>query len=411
MSALSGFADLAAAEISSETKILAQKITQIRNNPVEYAQKLGLDPLLIENKFYWTSKNLENQTDFNITVINPSEQIQEKAFYINNQIAEKISFPEYDNSSLNGFLSFAITFNNYMEPETAVSIFVDDIFKREISPDYCGKRFIMNLNYNLTGIDIKEGKVESLNAYFITICFASSASVHEAYILNLINSVRNNSFLAYNYIFKNLIFADIFSYQLRALEAQSLRPVFSAPFSKNLETYDPLIKKDSIQTFEYYDPEFKNGFIEKAFSAFLLKELRDKKDNPFIFSHFLNSGSFLITSLGSQDKKSIAIYSLEGTFIENQCSNETVSKSYMVFYKDLNNDSLYNPGEGLLEARVFIEDISSGAKLDYETDFSGRIQVFLPGNNAYKLSFEYMGEYFEKIIKTDSGNIYSEIKL
>jgi len=423
LSALSGFpVSVSAAEISSETQVLAEKIAQIRSNPYDYAKKLGLTPLSAETEFGFLSKNPENKTDLNSESLKSSEQLQEKAFYINNEISENISFPEYDNSSLNGFLSFAMTFNNYMEPETAVSIFIDDMFKREVSPDYSGKRFIMNFNYNLAGIDIKEGKAGNLNAYFITVCFASSASLNEAYVFNLLNSVRNNPFLADNYIFKHFSFADYFDYSLDSSKIKSQKPVFSGILPEDSQC-EANCKTDIIEAFEYYyyEPEIENLFIEKAFSIFLIKELRDKRENPLIFNDSLKSGSLDIEVFGDGlEKKSAALYTFEGNVFEkappqsgetDEPEEKQFSGVYILIYKDINNDNLFNPGEGFCGSPVFMEDLHTGAKISFETDLSGRIQAFLPLDRTFNLSFEFEGEYRNHIFNTGSGDIYSEIKL
>ena len=96
--------------------------------------------------------------------------------------------------ALTGEMGGIVSFYNFMPVEFAWEIIIRNQFVQELKSDMVGQRYILNPGFDLIGRAVRGGvnTVDGIkkNAYFATICFASSRLKAEVQVMNMVNQVR-----------------------------------------------------------------------------------------------------------------------------------------------------------------------------------------------------------------------------
>ena len=169
-------------------------INTIRLDPLSYAQSLGYDKNILAEKLPWLADDFEN----GFAACIGDGALKERAASLNDIDGKEaqpqaLPDPEYD-YSLFREKSGVVSFNNFMSVKSACKIVIENIFMQALDPDQDGLRPILDSRFNIVGVSVKSGRLQGVgdmvNAYYITICFASSARKYEVQTMNMINQLR-----------------------------------------------------------------------------------------------------------------------------------------------------------------------------------------------------------------------------
>lgn len=180
-------------------------INEIRKDPLVYAEKIGYDRETLRRDLPW----LVDVLDKGLDDCSPSEALsrlaQEKNLLAQQNVIEEtgsqdegepVKIPFRSDLALTGEMGGVVSFYSFMPPDFAWEIVIRNQFEQELKPDVQTPLCILNPGFDSMGLSMRGGRNEVggevKNAYFTTICFASSRLKAEAQMLNMVNQVRFN---------------------------------------------------------------------------------------------------------------------------------------------------------------------------------------------------------------------------
>ncbi len=386
------------------SEFAAEKISSIRNNPAYYAGSVYEDQSVLFKNFPW----MQDETGIVNKSIKPLDSEAGDA-----ETAENNDY-QCSLSSFKGSVSGTISFNNYMSKTDALSIFINNLFENEISPEYSKKRFILDCGFNLVQAEVESVEnMESsgiLNQYEITVSFASDTDLCNATALNILNFVRNNPWVSSDYILKYFPDSEyLFGKYIYFIALNILEPFFDKSFVKSNHDYEI-----SADAFGYLSEQNSLPYIERVLAVFIKNELLQRNPTPLVFSNDIKTVDLGLkeTSYNETNNLSIVNYFLSGSESWPELEkNSPVIPVYIQLSTDINFDDLFNPGEGAADKVVFIKDPATDNQIKYFADSTGRLQVWLEKNQTYILGYENFGNYFERTIETGENGKYIKIDL
>ncbi len=193
-------------------------VNQIRMDPLAYAESLGYDRDALRQELPWMTDILDKGLppchaidDLNLLAEEKNSSAQQSVIEETVQEADDASVetPPALDLVLTGEMGGVVSFYNYMSAEFAWEIVIRNQFLQELEADMEGSLCILNPGFDSMGMALVGGtnevNGETKNAYFATICFASSRLKSEAQVLNLVNQVRYNSNSIETYLESSLI--------------------------------------------------------------------------------------------------------------------------------------------------------------------------------------------------------------
>ncbi|MBC2704945.1 hypothetical protein [Desulfobacula sp.] len=370
---------------------IIELINWIRMDPLSYAQGLGYNRELLLESLPW----LGDFTETRLPLLTITEFLNKKAAHLNTTIPgqtapEPLFFEDYARTSeITGVLSF----DNFMDPETAVRVVINNRFKRELDAEFKGQRCILNKEFDLAGSSFKAGNLaaESLagNAYFLTAAFGSSVLKSQRQILNLINQVRANPYRAQSWL----------SFNLDAFLGQQYNPLFLNDVLQKFVTTDFMdtqyyaihaknfgyngydVNQSSI--IEVFPRTDVNTLVSWIFSSLILNEVKGLPDTSVVFGPDYTDVGIDLLFVHGLDRSYGRLALIAGDGIRGN-ENSEVSKIYGLVYADTNLDGAYTPGEGVGNRIISIYDRYTFVKVGTAlTDNTGHFSAPLLSNKTY----------------------------
>ena len=223
---LMSFQRAKAAGLDTNYRFAIELINRIRLDPVRYAEDLGYKRNVILNEMPWLKALLESH----LPLLDVSSYLNTRAAALNspfsgNSTQEQKPFLTNDYART-GHFGGVVAVYDFMDPETAIRVVVENQFKSELDADFQGQRCILSSELNLAGVAVEEGSriagQVSENAYYISVTLGSFLSKSRRQVLNLINQVRANpsgvaAYLSFNLAFNPAFNLDVFPMELRPL--------------------------------------------------------------------------------------------------------------------------------------------------------------------------------------------------
>lgn len=387
-------------------------VNQIRKDPLTYAEALGYDRNVLLAALPWIemagvgdglgevassdvlARRAENENMADITD-NPDVTII--AEDSDGDAGEDVVTMNTDYAA-EGDTSGIVAFYTFMKPSAAIKLVIDNQFKKEIDPNNPCKRILLSPEYKLIGLSFRSGSVqlesESVNAYFIYICLASSLLKSEVQVVNMINQVRANpaqaniylpdtdlSFLAGNYG-GPLFFNDALEAIARAVLSDNKVDVpahaRNAGFSGTAAGY-PVVTPNEI----FPDAD---TLVRGIFSSLLNIEAAAYPERSTIFHPQWNeAGAAFCKEAGNGSSDSVKLAMVTG---QSDTSASELSRIYGVAYADKDANGVYTPGEEAAEKPVTAYDNTGMALQTVLTDKAGHFSFRLPGNAGYNIKIE-----------------------
>ena len=181
------------ADESSYETYAVYLINQIRQDPLGYAEGLGYNRETLVSQQPWISDladgmGLVTMTDFLAQQADARNSEDESA------LGPEVTINT--NYAVTGDVDGVVSFLNFMDPKTAIAVVINTQLKRELDPDFEGRRLLLSEDISLVGVSFRGGKVQTTsgyrNAFYIYACLSSSLLKSEVQVVNMINQVRAN---------------------------------------------------------------------------------------------------------------------------------------------------------------------------------------------------------------------------
>ena len=263
-----------------------------------------------------------------------------------------------------------VSFFNFMTREEALKIVIDYLLKEELDTNTFDH--ILSEDYSYAGIAISAGKVGSGNAWFVSICLGSAERVSEIQMLNLINEVRANPGIIWEYDYNNIMLNRAYVFDLNPnipdLFTVEYKPLFfNAALSASASEADADLETDTyngyegevVQNFKVPIPcnEESGQSVDFLFFYLISKELINWPMSYVVFFNDIQDvGSNITFQPGDNEIGSSILSFVVGKSNPNSSSDESDSSNndqrsriYGVLFSDNDGDGLYAPGEELIQ--------------------------------------------------------------
>ena len=411
---------------------IIERLNSIRSDPLSYAETLGYDRQVLESLPF-----LNEFIKKNVELFTIDEFLNLKADDLNSgETAESdLIKPEpatevlpKNNYAYTCETKATVSFLNFMDIGTAVQIVVNNLFAKELDPDFKGQRYILSSNFNLAGASLTGGRTWDQtgmkNSYFITICFASSLLKSEVQVLNMINQLRAEPLKINKYILfslsslirKNPASIDAFfeTYQPLFLNMK-LQKCAKAESEENVNYFDQAlsygyngveVNKSSVT--EIFPKTDSNSFAALIFSSLISNELKTYPEKKVVFNPDFNDAGLAVfyTKVDNAvyDYTNLTVYSGNGNRISE---DPAYSRIYGIIYKDIDENDIYAPGEEAAKEAVTIYDKETFEKIKtIITDNAGHFSVTLLNQKEYIIKIETDETITEKDIYLDSDQFF-----
>lgn len=390
---------------SAETYAISL-VNQIRHDPLGYAEGLGYDRnvLLEQLPWLWMSGAANG-----LAAVTASEVLTQRAKNKNTDdiIGDLIVTIIEDNSNgetqtgvvtmntdyaAQGDISGVVSFTNFMKPDVAIKVVINNQFKRELNPDYNGKHILLSPEYKLIGVSFCSGNIQQesgvVNAYLIYITLSSALLKSEVQIVNMINQLRDNPAQAYNYLSLDLSFlsggySPMFFHD--ALDATAKIVLYDEvdvqAHALDLGFPQPVVGYTAVtETFTVTD---RDTLAMGIFSSLLIREVAACPARDTIFSPLWNEVGAGLYKADNASYNSVKLAMVTG---QSGDSTNGLSRIYGMAYVDEDLNGVYTPGEEAVERPVTAYDSSTGVKLQtVVTNKAGQFSFRLPGNVEYNI--------------------------
>lgn len=400
---------LAFADISNDELLFFDRLNQVRTAPYSYAIELGY------TEEFLATRQIFPETKFDPYVMD--EYLNSKSLSINSDIIEDDIIESLDPVFLlTAEKTGMVSFNNFMSPERAAKIFIENQFKKEL--DEGSFQYILAKGYVYAGVSIRPGRTEDFkNAWFFNITLGSSVLKSEARLLNLINLIRSEPLEIQAYTGKDLF--DILSENVNVWYLLSLEypPLFWEPslhLAARADVYcrvhgycpepetgttgmTPLEKSLYYgytgqyvqQSFVMIESPKNNGAVcaNDLFSAMMLKELKTWPHEAAIFSWNLKDLGPGISFTVREDKQEAGLSLYAGIRVGND-GNQTdapqIARIYGLLFMDKDGNTHYSPDEEMAKVSITVFNEEFEPVNNSVTDNVGHFSVILdPGRYYY----------------------------
>jgi hypothetical protein len=380
----------AASDTSPEQEFAQALVTQIRQDPLVYAQGLGYCPEELVANLPWL-------TGIRYALTGPaaSEFLALQAAVRN---STNLAMPEPDVTLTTDFaaagdITGVVSFINYVAPETAIATVINHQFKNELNPLYEGKRLLLSPDYPLMGTAFRAGEIQEAgqmrHAYFIHICLASTMTRSAVQVVNLINQGRHDPMTApanltlppnvvlgapHSPLFLNPALISVAELSLATpVDVREQALYFGFPGTR-------VASVSVIEAFAQIDLDRAGLWL---FSSLLLQEIKLDPPGQVMFTPLVNEiGPALFHVTGpAQDWVKMTVVT---GHIENQ--HPDVSRVYGVAYVDQDGNGVYTPGEEASDRLIAVYDTATRTKAGHAvTNRAGQFVLHLPANREYRI--------------------------
>lgn len=375
--------------ISNEERVVGL-VNQIRLDPLGYAETLGYNGESLLATLPWLAALLIDSK-----LCAPSEFLNQRATAQN---SDDPLFPEPvptvdDDYAFTGDFGGVVSFVNFMNPVSAVTIVVNNQLSKELDPLYEGKRYILSTEYDRVGVSFRGGRMlletGLRNAYFISVCLGSSLLKSEVQIVNMINQMRAKPSESYQYLPFNMSFLPgdfqplFLNNTLRSMAWAGLSSDVDFPEHASSFGFSGrgMVASSVIEVLPEANPDL---FALSMFSSFILNQIKVYPMRNSIFDPAYNEiGSALLHVNGMEyDVTRLAV-----VFDTSQHPDSTLSRVYGLVYRDGDENGIYTPGEELPDRVVTAYDTSAQVKMGTAvTNNAGQFKLCLPNNVDYVIS-------------------------
>lgn len=426
-----------ASESKDNFNFIISLINEIRTDPLGRAEDLGYDRDTLKTSLPWLEEayfpyERDSFLDVRATARN----------HLDEEIPDPEISPEHDYART-GETGGVVTFFNFLSPDNAARIVVENIFKQELNPEKTTALHILSRDFTRLGISM-DARMETVgqyrqNAYFITLCFGSSQLRSEVQVLTMVNQVRSqpSSLITYlgngtsiielldnnlNFIsewFKKYppLMDNFFLHQSAQKYAEQL--VDTGRTSSALSS-DPLIRAldmgyqgtnttESLILKTLSANETTGSIANAMFSHLVEEELKAAPQRGAIFSQETNEGGMGISFFAVNDQIQI-ISSVLDVGLAKPEDNEKIC-IYGMVYSDKDKNNIYSPGEGHELASLTIIRKSDDLIIEkIITDLEGHFTTSIEANEAYLLEIS-TGGFSSSLEILPNQNIFLPIKI
>ena len=446
--------EIQGAVLTVDQKYALALINEIREAPLVYAASIGYDRDRLVQELPWLANILnsglplcssldslnrlaEQRNSFTQQSVTPVEEIGATG---EGEPAE--TSPDLD-FAVTGEMGGIVSFYNFMPAVFAWEIIIRNRFIQELNPDFTGPLCILNPRFDAMGVAMRGGvhgvDGEVKNAYFATLCFASSLLKSEAQVLNMVNQVRyrpmdsiepylgmslfeglgcnpeslSNWYWIYPPLWDESRLPPLFeSSILRESSGSRITGVLTpdATFlqASSLEETEPTLSLDEVcegveasmaQAVVFVDVT-SDLLAETLFAAILGAELRDVSRPGAIFSTGTNEGGVGIALAPGNDRIQPAgvVVHARAACVDGGSGGDDLSPAdgqeytatkqsgvYGVVFFDANKNGIYTPGEGkeLVSVDIF-RQLDNTLVCRTFTDASGHFSVKLERDQEYR---------------------------
>lgn len=403
-----------AAELDANSRFVIELINWIRLDPITYAESLGYNRDALIEERPWLADLLENQ----LPMLNIASDLDAKAALLNaagytGEIPEPGILQDYART---GEISGVVSFNNFMDPKSAIRVVVNNRFKSELADDFTGQRCILSADLNLAGAAFEAGAraQASGNIYSVTAALGSSLLKSQRQILNLINQVRANPYGAGAYLFFNLggHFGEspplFFNGMLgKFVKTDYVNSEYYALHAKNFG-YDGygLNRSSAIEVFPKTNVD---SLVFWIFSSLVLNEAKGLTAGNVMFGQYFNEAG-----IGLQVANGTS-YDYARLTLVTGLGNTTkpgYSRIYGLVYADGNLNGAYTPGEGVKNRLLILYDRQAFAKIGTAiTDNTGYFSATLPSHRDYIIQTGSEENLVGKDIYLGNGDGFFDLRL
>ena len=182
-----------ASESTENFDFLENLINEIRIDPLGKAEALGYNRDSLKASLPWLEESYppyERDDFLDIRALAHNSLDEETPDDEEMPDGEEMPDPEIPpehNYARTGETGGVLTFFNFISPDNAARIVIENIFEQELNPERTTELHILNKNFTRLGIAMDAG-IETVgqyeqNAYFITLCFGSSQLRSEVQVL------------------------------------------------------------------------------------------------------------------------------------------------------------------------------------------------------------------------------------
>lgn len=393
-------------EASTEIQeYIIERINNIRLDPLSYAEGLGydsqvlLDTLPFLNKFIGKDAELLKADKF--LILRAHAQNSLDILESDPLQPNPVILPGND-YAYTGETKASVSFSNFMDMETALQVVVDNLFERELDPEFEGQKYILSSYFDLAGASLRSGttwdQTGRKNSCFITICFGSSLLKSEVQVLNMINQVRAEPRKANNYILFNLnsliqenfdvIHAFLGTYKPLFLD-KTLQKKYGTLFNNTTTDYLSQaltygytgVEVNKSSTIEIFPKTDSNSFAILIFSYLILDELKAYPEKKIIFNPDFNDAGLAVFYINGAIYDFAKLTVTAGNTIKE---NSSCSKIYGLIYNDIDGNGVYAPGEGAAGQTVVVYNKETFEKVETAiTDNAGHFSTSLLNQKEY----------------------------
>jgi hypothetical protein len=392
------------------------RVTQIRQNPLAYAQTLGYDRDELVSRLPWLSGALYHPV---LPTLSPVLTQRAEVRNIPDSNTSEPAIQVNTDFAFAGDISGVVSFINYQSPQAAMDIVINNQVKNELDPAFQGKRVILSPDFPLMGASFTAGKIQveaqERNAYYIHICFASEVTRSAVQVVNLINQVRANPSSAYQYLsfmpdFLSTgpggpLFLDAALGSTAAIHLSTPIDVFAhARYFGFMGSQTADIS--AIETFPHVSDS--NQIALWMFSSLLVAESRKNPAGDVCFNPSFNAvGPALYHARGQvQDW-------VKTTLVTGRTADQhpDVSRVFGVVFVDRDGNGIYTPGEEVPDRLMAVQDMSTRTTAATAvTNRAGQFALNLPANAEYRIQTQGENNLNGKLIFLGMDQ-YVEIKV
>ncbi len=434
-------ASVKADDVTDTKAVMEAKLINLinfaRQSPLAAAEKIGIDPNEVLKNFPALTDMLQN----GLRPLTKHELLQRSAkahtqdMLSNNRYskissdgsipAERIQATGYGPEIIGESLG-VVGFINFMDPNNAVEILFRNLLLDEYNPLRTIPRNILNEEFSDVGISIGTGVITlgrgDYNAYLVTCDFGkqrpgeSEEDIIAMKLLHLINQARHQPLAVCEYLGKDAdeILSDLPQLNVELLNgmppmesnatlqkaarahlADMLENDFYGPISSDGRTYIDRISSagypwgiigETIEQVVFSNGSDRNDITAALFHNMYLDELkRDRADSRNILSIVPREVGIAVGKFDFElDGETLEVFVSVLSFGRKPLDDQVLLTGTV--YRDINENGLYDPGEGLFEEKLIIES-AEGDGLQVETDVTGGFRVNISAGDVEAILF------------------------
>ncbi len=365
-------------------------INQIRLDPLSYAEGLGYhrDAVLLIHPW------LAGVPSQGLAVVQNSDYLREKA------LAENIPGSELSNAVSSSWqepvvtteIGGSVSFLNFMPPEQAVKIILDNQFKKELEAGGNADLVLLGGDFSQAGAAIGSGSVLAAPGqaltYHVSVVMGSSFSKAQAQVMNMMNQFRANPAGTLRYLAVGWaglpsqcgpFFQDSVLFQAADLRLYADNMQFLSQ-SGDLGYLGSNLSE--VSAMEFLPKAGDDYQVLLAFFALAKQEMLLNQGTQLMLNPGLNEAGVAFNRIEGKDGDYIKLSVAGGNSLEPE--KEGVSKVYGLIYSDPDLNRFYTPGEGVDGCLVgFFNKHTQERVAITRTNAVGQYQLELPSGAEY----------------------------